>query len=57
MACTLDHCYISGRHQYSVIPPNTVEIGLGLHNELVSNYGYLSGVYLDQIFLSREFGS
>jgi dihydroxyacetone kinase len=38
IVCTLDHCHVPGRSEYSVIPPKTVEIGLGLHNEPVSNH-------------------
>ena len=38
IACALGHCHIPGRSEYSVIHPKAVEIGLSLHNELVSNY-------------------
>ena len=32
--CTPNHCYISGRSEYSTIPLNTIEIGLVLHKLL-----------------------
>ncbi|KAF8151786.1 Dak1 domain-containing protein [Crassisporium funariophilum] len=33
IACTLGHCHVPGRAEYALIPEDTVEIGLGLHNE------------------------
>ncbi|KDR72886.1 hypothetical protein GALMADRAFT_252217 [Galerina marginata CBS 339.88] len=33
IACTLDHCHVPGRSEYAKIPEDTIEIGLGLHNE------------------------
>jgi len=36
IACTLGHCHVPGRSEHSIIPGDTVEIGLGLHNEPVS---------------------
>jgi len=48
IASTLDHCHVSGRSEYSIIPPRTVEIGLGLHNGPVSNYfDYFTCICLD----------
>jgi dihydroxyacetone kinase len=51
IACTLDHCHIPGRSEYSTILPNTVEIGLVLHNEPVSNF---MAIYPESI-LTRYF--
>jgi hypothetical protein len=39
IAPTLDHFHVPGRSEYSVVPPDTVEIRLDLHDEPVSNYG------------------
>ncbi|KAJ7119555.1 Dak1 domain-containing protein [Mycena epipterygia] len=33
IGCTLGHCHVPGRSDYALIPEDTVEIGLGLHNE------------------------
>ncbi|KAJ7736744.1 Dak1 domain-containing protein [Mycena maculata] len=33
IGCTLGHCHVPGRADYALIPEDTVEIGLGLHNE------------------------
>ncbi|OZJ04492.1 hypothetical protein BZG36_02667 [Bifiguratus adelaidae] len=33
IAATLDHCHVPGRDHFAQIPKNTIEIGLGLHNE------------------------
>ncbi|KIY44664.1 dihydroxyacetone kinase [Fistulina hepatica ATCC 64428] len=33
IGCTLGHCHIPGRGNYACIPADTIEIGLGLHNE------------------------
>ena len=33
----LDHFHVLGCSEYSTIPPDTVEVGLDLHNEPVSN--------------------
>ena len=54
IGCTLNHCYIPRRSEYSTIPLNTVEIVLVLHNEPPSNVCiYLSRVWLDLGCLSR----
>ena len=39
IACALDHCRVAGRSGIRTLcyPPKTVQIGLGLHNEHVSN--------------------
>lgn len=36
IAATLDHCHVPGRSTFAQIPKDTVELGLGLHNEPVS---------------------
>ena len=42
LACTLDHCHLPGCSEYSIISRKTVEIGLGLYSEPVSNcYNYV----------------
>ncbi|KAJ7904951.1 Dak1 domain-containing protein [Mycena leptocephala] len=33
IGCTLGHCHVPGRSDYAHIPEDTIEIGLGLHNE------------------------
>ena len=38
IAPTLDHFHVPGHSEYSVGPPDTVEICLDLHDEPVSNY-------------------
>ena len=35
IAATLDHAHVPGRAEHGRIPDDTVEIGLGLHNEPV----------------------
>jgi dihydroxyacetone kinase len=40
VCAALDHCHVPGRSgEFAQIPEDTVEIGLGLHNETVSGRG------------------
>ncbi|KAH8826708.1 Dak1 domain-containing protein [Flagelloscypha sp. PMI_526] len=33
IACTLGHCHVPERSEFAVIPLDTIEVGLGVHNE------------------------
>jgi dihydroxyacetone kinase len=55
--CTLDHFHVPGRSEYCVIPPKTVDIVLGLHNEPTSNYfDHFTYICLNNPIF-KEFGS